>query len=220
MSDQTFVTYQKFNSKSEILELAQVLNDHEIEFELEDNTMNTDGSFSNNEINKDYRLKLRADDFDQVNEIRTTLSGNLIDAIDADYYLFDFTNEELIDLVAKSDEWSHFDVLLAKKILKERGTELSDEQVSKLKTERLEELSKPEDSQPGWVAAGYIMAFLGGLIGILIGWHLSSHKKTLPNGEQVYGYSESTRKHGRRILILGLVMILISLATRVLLKVD
>ncbi len=116
------------------------------------------------------------------------------------YYLFDFTDEELIEVVAKPDEWNQLDYLLALKLLKERGKEVNPILADKLREHRIEELAKPEVSQKGMIYSGYALAVLGGIIGIGIGWTLSSQKKTLPNGNVVYVYSESDRKHGNRIL--------------------
>ena len=51
-----------------------------------------------------------------------------IEVIDDDYYLLSFSDDELIDVVSKSDEWNKFDVSLAKKLLKERGNEITNDE--------------------------------------------------------------------------------------------
>jgi len=48
-----------------------------------------------------------------------------------------------------------------------------------LSESRLNELRQPEPAQTFWIYAGYFLALLGGLLGIFIGWHLSSHKKNI-----------------------------------------
>ena len=45
-------------------------------------------------------------------------------------------------------------------------------------------------------------AFLGGILGALIGWSLSSSKDTTPAGE-FYTYDEASRKTGHTILALS-----------------
>ena len=50
---------------------------------------------------------------------------------------------------------------------------------------------------------------------VSFGWHLSTYKKTLPNGDRVYGYSQSDRKHGNRILIIGAICFLVGLTYRI-----
>ena len=125
-------------------------------------------------------------------------------SIDSDYHLFQFTDEELMEVIFKSDEWSPLDLVLAQKILKERGKEIDIIQTSKLKQERLVELSKPDKSETLWIVLGYIFSLFGGILAIIIGWLLLSQKKTLPNGVRVYANSPSDRKHGNRIFLLGI----------------
>src|SRR5690606_22574962 len=137
-----------------------------------------------------------------------------LNAVDQDHYLFDFTEEELRDILLKSDEWSKYDYLLAQKILRDRGHKIDTETINVLKEKRIEDLAKPDKNKKLSILAGYVFAIFGGLIAIFIGWHLFSHKKTLPNGGQVYSYSEQDRKQGRIILILGTVSAIIWTAFR------
>ena len=130
--------------------------------------------------------------------------------------MLSFTDEELIDVIEKSDEWNRFDVQLAQKLLKERGNEITTEQINELKKQRIIELSKPEEGQNVYIIIGYVCALLGGLLGIFIGWHLLTYKKTLPNGNRIYAYSDNDRKQGNRILILSGIFIVIWIIYRIL----
>ena len=215
MAETNLLTYQKFNEKSEATELGELLTTNKIEFLFEDTSASFDPSFSNNELNKEFRIKLKKQDFDKVDKLLLGISANQIEEVEKDYYLFEFSDDELIEVLTKSDEWSKFDYSLAQKILKDRGQEVSEKLLESLRKQRIEELAKPEDSQKKWIIAGYIFSFLGGLLGVFIGWHLLSHKKTLPNGDSVYGYSVEDRKHGNRILILGIIFFVISTAIRI-----
>ena len=202
-----FITFQKFNEQVSALELGKLLKENNIEYLLEDNSVNSDPIMSNNEFSKDFRVKLQRKDFEKADNLLQQLSQAEIDEIDKNYYLFSFSDDELIDLIAKRDERSQFDFLLAQKLLKERGKEISPEMIEQIKKERIIELSKPEESQTSWIISGYVFALLGGLLGIFIGWYLSTHKKTLPNGNRIYVYSAIDRKHGSRILIVGVIFL-------------
>ena len=85
-----------------------------------------------------------------------------------------------------------------------------------IKKQRIIELSKPEEGQNSYIIIGYICAILGGLLGLFIGWHLLTYKKTLPNGSQVYAYSENDRKQGNRIVILGGIFLVLWILYRIL----
>ncbi len=132
-------------------------------------------------------------------------SKEYIKTLPEDYYLFSFSNNELIEVIQKKDEWNEIDYLLAIKLLKNRGVEITSEDIEKTQKDRLSQLKKPEKSARSWIIAGYIIAMLGGLLGFIIGYVLLTQKKTLPNGERVYEYIESDRKHGKNILYVGII---------------
>jgi hypothetical protein len=72
----------------------------------------------------------------------------------------------------------------------------------------------------GWIIVGYITAFLGGVLGIFIGWHLLSFKKTLPDGQRVYEYDTNARKHGQKILIIGIVCLTFGLCYKIIRMIN
>ena len=214
-----FITYQKFNDPALAEELAEQLEQHQIEYTIEEESTGFDPSLVMSNEAKYYAVKIKSDDFETVNELLKENEEVNTDEIDKDYYLFSFTDDELMEVVTKADEWSAFDVVLARKLLTERGKEVSDQKIAAIHEQRIEELKQPEASQLSWIIIGYLIALSGVIlpffvsaIGIFIGWHLSSYKKTLPDGERIYGYSETDRMHGKRIFYLGIIVFVLSLA--------
>jgi hypothetical protein len=200
-----FLTFQQFNDPALAENLVDLLIENEIAYEEEEEILAINPLTAiNNELTKVYRVRINADDFTRVNQLLKERDDRYINDVEKDYYLFDFTNDELTEILEKEDEWSGFDHELAKKILTERGVDIDIVKLSCLSESRLNELRQVEPPQIFWIYIGYILALLGGLLGIFIGWHLSSHKKTLPNGEQMYAYNEMDRKHGRIIFYLGI----------------
>ncbi|KFF15642.1 hypothetical protein [Flavobacterium hydatis] len=200
-----FITFEKFPNQNSAEKLGEFLNEKKIEYILENNSLSFDPTFANNGFGVEFCIKIKKEDFEKVNELLIENSEDEINKIDKDYYLLTFSNDELIEVITKSDEWNKFDVSLAKKLLKERGIDVSHERIEAIKEQRILELSKPEKSQIGYIILGYILAFLGGFWSIFLGWHLLTYKKTLPNGNRIYAYSENDRKQGNRILITGVV---------------
>lgn len=215
MQEPEFVSFQKFNVEKQAHDLADLLDKHKIEYEFEDGSPTLDASFGNTELSKEFIIKLKKEDFRRVDNLLLESAVNDLDSIDKDYYLFGFSNEELREVVINKDEWNPFDFLLAQKLLKEKGSEISVSELELLRQQRLQALAKPEKRQTGWIVAGYIFALLGGLLGIFIGWFLVTHKKTLPNGERVYNYSEPDRKHGSLIIRLSIVVIVLQVIYQV-----
>lgn len=210
-----FLTFKKFNDPVLANDFGKLLKQNGFNFELKDDT-NFDPSFANNFSSKQFTIKLKPSDFEKVNELLLVSAKEEINLVDKDYYLYEFTDKELIEIVTKPEEWNEFDYLLAQKLLKERGKEINPEVVDVLKKQRQEDLSKPEAAHKIWIVLGYLTAISGGLIGIFIGLALATGNKTLSNGTRVYSYAANERKHGRIIVIIGTIVFGIILLLRIL----
>lgn len=70
----------------------------------------------------------------------------------------------------------------------------------------------------GLLIAGYIFAFLGGLIGSAIGAHIKLAKVSDGSGNKVAKYDEASRKQGLIIFVISFVSMIfwksVSMATR------
>jgi hypothetical protein len=197
-----FINFQKFSTEAQAKELIDLLVENLVPYEIEDNTPESVSLIANQGL-REIRIKLHQEDFERVNALLESMAREGLGEVTADYYLFEFSESELMEILEKPDEWGKNDYALALKILRERGMELSQEKVEALKEQRMKELSKPEGGQEGWIIAGYSAAIGGGILGIFIGWHLLTFKKTLPDGKKIFAYTPSSRKHGQRILYIA-----------------
>lgn len=210
-----YITYQKFNDIVLAEEFAEHLVNHHIKYTVEEQMFRFDPSLAMNSAQKEYAIKIKAEDFKRVTQLLKDDESEAVNKIGKDYYLFAFNNDELLDVIVKSDEWSSFDVVLARKILGDRGKTLTEEEILDINFKRREELKTPEPSQHLWIAIGYIVALLGGILGIFIGWYLFTYKKTLPDGERVWGYSDEDRKQGRLIFYLSIIVFVLAIIYKV-----
>jgi hypothetical protein len=217
--NEELITYKKFNDLALANDLAETLQKHNINYRVEEESTLFNPSFYTDELAKDYAVKINADDFITVNGILKAEEKERINTVNSDHYLYDFTDVELMDLISKPDEWSPFDCQLATKILNERGVDVNDEKLAELNEKRLEELKKPESTQT-WITFGYLFALLGGVLGVFIGWHLANYKKTLPNGEVIYGYTQPDRAHGKRIFYLSIIILIVVSIFRIMRNTD
>jgi len=205
MTEDKFITFHKFNLLEDAQELISTLKKNDIKVQIEDTSPPVDITFSGNKLQNEIRIKVKQSDFGIANQILEKQAEQLIDKFPNDYYLYDFTDNELIEIIEKSDEWSKEDYMLSQKILKDRGNEISKEEIEKIKQKRIEDLRTPEKGHIGWLIFGFTSAVLGGLLGIFIGWFHWGFKKTDPTGQQFYAYDQQTRKTGQIIFWIGLV---------------
>ncbi|AZA87432.1 hypothetical protein EG349_11830 [Chryseobacterium shandongense] len=195
--------YRKFIYKDDALELVKILEENYIAYELAENSSKLDSSFGGDINTKQYELKIRKDDFIEVEKIEEELVKNDLENVEKSYHLFDYSDEELIEIVTKKDEWNKFDYLLAQKILKERGKEINPELLNVINKQRIESLAVQEDSPVWLIIIGYASAFFAGFLGIFIGGFLMYYKKALPNGDRIYAFNRNDRSHGQNILIIS-----------------
>ncbi|KMQ69693.1 hypothetical protein ACM39_01150 [Chryseobacterium sp. FH2] len=198
-------TYKKFIYKDDALDLIKVLENHHIVYELKDNSSRLGSSFGGDINTNEFELKIQKEDFEKVENLEEELVKNDIENVSKDYYLFDFSDEELIEIVMKKEEWNKFDFLLAQKILKERGKEIPPSLLNVIKKQRIKDLSSQEESPKWLIYIGYFLAFVGGYLGIIIGIYLTTYQKVLPNGEKIYAYSDEDRKRGKTILYCSII---------------
>ena len=104
----------------------------------------------NTSFSREYLIKLKKDSFEKVDILLEERSKIHIQEVEKDSYLFEYSDNELIDIIKNKDEWNSFDVSLAKNILKDKGIILSNEEIENFKTQRLNKLSEPEKSQNSW----------------------------------------------------------------------
>lgn len=202
-----FLTIRNFSQEDQYLALLHVLETHDVPYQTEEYRQRID-PISMVTLAPEYIVKVQPHDFAKVSELMNELAAlAVLDASD-EHYLFDFKDEELFDILASPDEWSAFDYQLARRILDERGIDIDAKLLDTLKESRLQELAQPEEKPTSLVSA-YLFALLGGVIGIVLGWHIMTARKTLPDGQRPYLYQESDRKHGPWIIALGLVMLVV-----------
>jgi hypothetical protein len=205
------LTYRRFVDREQAEALMVILTEHGIGAEMGEDPESLDSLYvGHRPFDAKFHVKIKSEDFERADAVVLRESDKELGQIGDDHYLFQFTDQELYEILSKPDEWSELDYRLAAKILKDRGKEAGQETLSELKKQRLQALAQPDDSHAIWIVIGYIAAMLGGLLGILIGWHLSTYKKTLPDGQRINGYSPAARQHGNVILLIGIVMLVIT----------
>lgn len=212
-----FLLFQRFISREAAQDVVALLAANGIEGQVKDERPLTDGVFTF-QNHPTTLLLLRGSDFGPARELLRRATESQVAAVPDDHYLFTFTDPELWQILVKPDEWSALDMALAQRILRERDYDVSPATVAAMAARRTDALAEPQDVTAGWLVAGYGFSALGGLIGILLGWYLSTHLTTLPDGRQVPAYSAHSRFHGRVMLVMGAVVFVAVVLSRTLLR--
>ena len=89
--------------------------------------------------------------------------------------------------------------------------EMSNHTANNLRPERLIDFSRAENKINSWVFIGYIVSLFGGIFGIFIATFLINAKKALADGRIIHAFNERSRKHGKIILYLSSVILIISI---------
>jgi hypothetical protein len=203
-----FITFQVFNQADRARELVDLLESKQIPYEVEDSNANLPLLSSDIQLTE-IKVTLRQEDFNKADAMLEAIAINNLKDIPSDHYLLSFSDEELLEIVEKPDEWNKNDFVLAQKLLRDRGKEVSPAELAEIAKNRMASLAKPEQGQKGWILFAYLLAVLGSPLGAWIGWHIMAFKKKLPDGKRVYAYNTTDRKHGERIFVLGLVFVLL-----------
>ena len=204
-----FILFQSFYTEEEAKDLVDFLRENNIESRIEIPKGLLDRNFIGDDLDKKVYVKIRPGDFRKVNEILDNQIIQNISTLDPDYYLYFFTDEDLLDIINNPDEWSRQDFFIAKKILGERGTNLTDEKVEQIRSAWKKELAKQKSESIAALIIGYFLTLLI-IPGILLGLTYMTAKKILPDGDRVYSYDSRTRNHGRNIVLISCLFLLLS----------
>lgn len=203
-----FRIFRKFHDEVSIDWYTDLLKKYQIDYERENNSLRFDPSFAFNDYSKEFLLKLKPKDFEKVYNLEEENVKSEVENASKDYYLYEYSDEELQEILIKRDEWNAYDYSLAKKILKERKSEINTSQINIKKQQRIDDLKKISDIKTFWLITFYTIALMGGFFAIFIGYYIKSAKTHLPNGETISKYSQKDIKHGNAIFYLGVFCLL------------
>jgi hypothetical protein len=131
-----YLTYKKFNSTDELEDMKNLLDNNKIDYIVDDTVLAVDLTFSGgNAFDKEIRLKIKQSDFIHVDKLLDEQTKNANFEMDKDHYLLEFTDQELLEIIEKPDEWNKPDLIYAQKILNDRGLNITQEKIDNLKKE-------------------------------------------------------------------------------------
>jgi len=143
MSESEYSVFQTFTSHEEALELNSLLIKSNLKTKIHDSSTASTTIVSTG--NTAFSVYVHEKDFIKANEILEEEARKAVKNISKDHYLFEFTNDELYEILFKKDEWSQIDFLLAQHILKERGEEINQNILDQFQKNRLNSLQTTKE---------------------------------------------------------------------------
>ncbi|MBI3239092.1 MAG: hypothetical protein HYZ43_09675 [Flavobacteriia bacterium] len=215
MPEAELITVKEFQDRELLGDYVELFEKAEIPFSVEDSKPRFDASFANDESRRYYRINVAPVNLNSALELCERMDQKIMAELPSDYYLFQFSDDELRDVLVRSFEWNSLDVTLARKILIERGAPFSEGSIAYQREELLDELDAPEKEDTVIVVCGYIFSFLGGFFGLLIALSILNSKKTTRDGFRIPRYNAQTRRHAKNMLLIfvGIIVLLMIFTT-------
>jgi hypothetical protein len=213
MSKAELITVKEFQDRELLGDYVDLFEKAEIPFSVEDSKPRFDASFANDESRRYYRINVAPVNLGSALELCERMDQKIMAELPHDYYLFQFSDEELREILVRSFEWNSLDVMLAKKLLIERGVPFSEDNIAEERQEIIDELDAPEKIELPIVILGYIFSLLGGAFGLIIALIILNSKKKTIEGHQIPRYNSKTRVHGAYMLVIFAAVIILALVS-------
>ena len=118
------------------------------------------------------------------------------------HFLGNATDEEVLEVLAAPEEWSFFDLAHARRLARERSLNAAD-LVGKM-TAHMAELKEGRPAPTMLIRLGWILAFTGSGLGVLIGVALVISTAKTPHGE-FPKYDKASRESGASMAFVSIV---------------
>lgn len=208
--------YKHIENQQDLEVVQNVLNESQIKFEIESSEILIDEVIMGQSLMPKYTVLLEPKNFKIANElieeyyekqIAKDASSDLLESLD---------NKELLEVVLNPNDWSMEAVVLAKRKLKSEGVNLTQLETDRIAKGNEKEFNKKASRlvQYGYflcVAFGWYFTILFLLAGYGMGYYYSYGKMTDREGKQQYVYDENSRSFGKKILIVGTLLMIIQI---------
>jgi len=194
-----FLTYSRFYAAEQAWDLIAFLQKNHIDYTITQERDVLDKIYVGESLDPLISLKIKNADFEKVNELIIHDFPVDITQVNKDYYLFSFSDKELMDVLDPYNDWNYFDRALANRILQDRGG--ATDYISPVRPIMFE----PARISTVVLVGEYLLTLALPYIGIIIGLATLAAFKTSGDGRKVKLYDNVTRNHAVVMLCLGIV---------------
>jgi len=174
----TYIEFQRYQDLSSATELIDILDENEIPYQVDDSSAHFDLTASSiSPLDQHVIIKIREEDFEKVNGLFTTDKKQPINNSSDDHYLYSFSDNDIIDVIVNPEEWTDFEVTLAKQISKQRGLKPTAEFVKSTRKEKIEEEKKEAIMTKTSISMGYAWFLWIAILSIINTIDFTYHKR-------------------------------------------
>ncbi|MCB0661259.1 MAG: hypothetical protein KDC24_00860 [Saprospiraceae bacterium] len=198
-----FEYYRDFFFEEQAADLLVVFDKVNIPYQFNEVKYVVDPVIVGQSLTPKFVLKIRSADFARANRIWEEVVRQH-PAIPEDHYLYDFSTQELLNVVQDPQSWSLEDVVNAKMILEREGIPLDEEFLQAQQLERLEKLKAGKSPGQNWIKIYFAMAIFGPFIHIILtlaalgmGLFYWKDKTISERGEKFFTFNRKGRTLGK-----------------------
>jgi hypothetical protein len=197
------VIFHKFADNDSQIQFSELLTNLGIANTIQNNNHAYVVHIGYREIDIPYGINIRQSDFPKAEKLLEAHYTSKIPEIDKGYYLFNESNDFLMNIIRTPYDWGILNLVLAKHILLERGVEIKDDDIAISKLNQVNVEKKIKSANKILIVIGFILSKIIPFLGFIIGVSVYYNRKLLKNGERFYVHPETDRKHGKNIMIIS-----------------
>ncbi len=203
---------ESFNYKEPALNLKDLIVDLGYHAQISE-TLHFNPNMVNNGSQYSYSVMVEVDDFESVKNKLDDFYKLKASEPDLEYYLNDFKDSELFEIIEKQNAWSKYDFYKAYYLLLNREYPLNEDPDFYYNQAELK--FRPIDISSLQLIFLYSFLLVFGIIPALFGLYVLQAKKTFSSGNRINLYSGNAQRHAKIWLFFGIISFVVLLTFRI-----
>ncbi len=191
--------------KESLVQTEAILNAHRISFQVKSPETHLHSALGQGNA-QPFVVEVLEADFERALQLVSPSDSDKVEEGVAGY-----NTDELKEIVLNPQDWHEHFVQNARTELENRGETVNDEDIEKVKREKLLKLQKGTEPSLIIFYTMWLFAFLGGFIGIIAGYFYWQGKVKGFDDQRYYMYTQSYRKQGAYMFVIGIISFLFQL---------
>lgn len=191
----------EYLDKEALVKTEAILNSNKISFQVKSPESHLNSALGQ-ATSQPFVLEVLSEQFEEAKKLIHHEDDN---AAIIEVSLDDYSTEELKEIVLNPEDWHVGFVDRAREKLKGQGEDVSEEDVEKIRQEKIKEIQKGIKPSMTIYYFMWFFAIMGGYIGVISGYFYWKGTTKALDGKKYYIYTEKYRGKGYYMFILGLI---------------